>query len=70
MPISGMTPHMGWMGGNINNPARQAAYRAATERVLRRHRNHPSISCGELRATCLVHTVIRLMSALLKRLAS
>jgi hypothetical protein len=43
MPISGMTPHMGWMGGNINNPARQAAYRAATERVLRRHRNHPSI---------------------------
>jgi beta-galactosidase len=43
MPISGMTPHMGWMGGNFNNPTRQAAYRAATERVLRRHRNHPSI---------------------------
>jgi beta-galactosidase len=42
-PISGMTPHMGWMGGNINSPAKQAAYRAATERVLRRYRNHPSI---------------------------
>ncbi|HEX8834912.1 MAG TPA: glycoside hydrolase family 2 TIM barrel-domain containing protein, partial [Abditibacteriaceae bacterium] len=42
-PISGMTPHMGWMGGGINSPAKQAAYRAATERVLRRYRNHPSI---------------------------
>jgi beta-galactosidase len=42
-PISGMTPHMGWMGGNMNSPAKQAAYRVAAERVLRRHRNHPSI---------------------------
>ncbi|HEX8833143.1 MAG TPA: glycoside hydrolase family 2 TIM barrel-domain containing protein, partial [Abditibacteriaceae bacterium] len=42
-PISGMTPHMGWMGNAINSPAKEAAYRAATQRVLRRYRNHPSI---------------------------
>jgi hypothetical protein len=54
---------MGWMGGNINNPARQAAYRAATERLLRRHRNHRRSSCGEHRAICLVHSAIQLMSA-------
>jgi beta-galactosidase len=42
-PISGMMPHMGWMGNNINNLAKQTAYRAAAERVLRRYRNHPSI---------------------------
>jgi beta-galactosidase len=43
MPISGIMPHAGWMGNNINNAARQAAYRAATERNMRRYRNHPSI---------------------------
>jgi beta-galactosidase len=42
-PISGIMPHMGWMGGNINSPAKVAAYRAATERLMRRYRNHPSI---------------------------
>ncbi len=43
MPISGIMPHMGWMGNNINSPAKVAAYRAATERIMRRYRNHPSI---------------------------
>jgi beta-galactosidase len=58
MPISGMTPHMGWMGGNMNNPAKQAAYRAAAERVLRRHRNHPSIimwgTSGNMFGACVI----------------
>lgn len=43
MPISGIMPHMGWMGNAINSPAKVAAYRAATERVARRYRNHPSV---------------------------
>jgi beta-galactosidase len=69
MPISGMTPHMGWMGGNINNPARQAAYRAATERVLRRHRNHPSIIMWGTSGNMFGAYRDPLMSAPLKRLA-
>jgi beta-galactosidase len=42
-PLSGIMPHMGWMGGSINSPAKVAAYRANTERLMRRYRNHPSI---------------------------
>ena len=42
-PISGIMPHMGWMGGNINSPEKMATYRANTERLMRRYRNHPSI---------------------------
>ncbi len=43
MPISGIMPHMGWMGSNINSPKKEAAYRVAAERIMRRYRNHPSI---------------------------
>jgi hypothetical protein len=42
-PISGIMPHMGWLGGNLDSPAKTAGYRAQTERVMRRYRNHPSI---------------------------
>ena len=42
-PISGMMPHMGWMGGNMNSPAKQAAFGAAAARIARRYRNHPSV---------------------------
>ncbi|HEX8550703.1 MAG TPA: hypothetical protein VF681_04020 [Abditibacteriaceae bacterium] len=42
-PISGILPHMGWLGGELDNPAKVANYSAQTERVMRRYRNHPSI---------------------------
>jgi beta-galactosidase len=42
-PISGILPHMGWLGGNLQSPAKAAEYRRQTERVMRRYRNHPSI---------------------------
>ncbi|HEX8834825.1 MAG TPA: glycoside hydrolase family 2 TIM barrel-domain containing protein, partial [Abditibacteriaceae bacterium] len=42
-PISGIMPHMGWMGGNFNTADKQAAFRADAERLMRRYRNHPSI---------------------------
>ncbi len=42
-PISGMMPHMGWMGNNIDTPGETAAYAAAAQRIARRYRNHPSV---------------------------
>jgi beta-galactosidase len=42
-PVSGIMPHMGWLGGELETPERTANYRAQTERVMRRYRNHPSI---------------------------
>lgn len=42
-PVSGILPHMGWAGNNINSPTKLEAYRKATERILKRLRNHPSI---------------------------
>jgi beta-galactosidase len=42
-PISGMMPHMGWMGGNMNSPERVAAFAAGAQRIARRYRNHPSV---------------------------
>ncbi len=42
-PISGVMPHMGWMGSQINSPDKMATYRAKTERLMRRYRNHPSV---------------------------
>lgn len=43
LPLSGIMPHMGWMGGNVNSPSKLASYRATAERLMRRYRNHPSI---------------------------
>jgi beta-galactosidase len=42
-PISGMMPHMGWMGGNMNSPEKVAAFADGSQRIARRYRNHPSI---------------------------
>jgi beta-galactosidase len=42
-PISGMMPHMGWMGGNMNSPEKVAAFAAGSQRIARRYRNHPSV---------------------------
>jgi beta-galactosidase len=43
LPISGLTPHMGWMGGNVDTAEELAAYTHAAGREMKRHRNHPSI---------------------------
>lgn len=42
-PMSGILPHMGWAGSNINSPVKLEAYRKACDRVAKRLRNHPSI---------------------------
>ncbi|HEX8833032.1 MAG TPA: hypothetical protein VF719_02465, partial [Abditibacteriaceae bacterium] len=42
-PISGIMPHMGWMGNSIDTPDRTAAYAAGAQRIARRYRNHPSV---------------------------
>jgi beta-galactosidase len=42
-PISGIMPHMDWMGNALDTPDEVVAYRATAERVARRYRNHPSI---------------------------
>lgn len=42
IPASGILPHMGWMGGNINTPERQAAYLTVMQAAWRKQRNHPS----------------------------
>jgi beta-galactosidase len=42
-PISGIMPHMDWMANALDTPEEVVAYRAATQRVARRYRNHPSI---------------------------
>jgi beta-galactosidase len=42
-PISGIMPHMDWMGNAIDTPDEVVAYQATVERVARRYRNHPSI---------------------------
>ena len=42
-PISGIMPHMDWMGNALDTPAEVVAYQSATERLMRRYRNHPSI---------------------------
>jgi beta-galactosidase len=43
MPISAGMPHAGWMGNGINNPEKEALFPKATQRVLRRFQNNPSI---------------------------
>jgi beta-galactosidase len=42
-PISGVMPHMDWMGNALDTPDEVVAYGATAERVARRYRNHPSI---------------------------
>jgi beta-galactosidase len=42
-PVSGIMPHMDWMANALDSPDEVVAYRAATERIARRYRNHPSI---------------------------
>lgn len=42
-PISGIMPHMGWMGNEFNSPEKVAAYTAGAQRIARRYRNHPSV---------------------------
>jgi beta-galactosidase/beta-glucuronidase len=42
-PISGIMPHMGWMGSEFNLPAKVAAYAVGVQRIARRYRNHPSV---------------------------
>ncbi|HEV7298458.1 MAG TPA: hypothetical protein VGN72_03770 [Tepidisphaeraceae bacterium] len=41
--VSAITANIGWMGGNVNSPAKMAAFQAAAEREMRKYRNHPSI---------------------------
>ncbi len=43
IPITGILPHMDWMGGNYSTPERAAAHESQVRRDLRRYRNHPSI---------------------------
>jgi beta-galactosidase len=43
LPISGLTPHMGWMAMNVDSPAKLAEFQRLSGREMRRHRNHPSI---------------------------
>jgi hypothetical protein len=43
LPITGILPHMGGQGSNVDTPDEQARYMAAAERVMRRYRNHPSL---------------------------
>lgn len=42
-PMSGILPHMGWMGSNINSPQKMETYALSTTRIFKRLRNHPSI---------------------------
>ncbi|HEX8833298.1 MAG TPA: hypothetical protein VF719_03820, partial [Abditibacteriaceae bacterium] len=42
-PISGIMPHMDWMGNALDTPEEVVTYGATAERVARRYRNHPSI---------------------------
>ena len=42
-PISGIMPHMDWMGNALDTPDEVVAYQAMVERIARRYRNHPSI---------------------------
>jgi beta-galactosidase len=41
--ITGLTPHMGWAGANLDTPGELATYTANAARIMRRDRNHPSI---------------------------
>jgi len=43
LPISGIMPHMGWMGSQFDSPEKQAAFAAAAQRDWREGRNHPAI---------------------------
>lgn len=43
IPVTGILPHMDWMGGNYSTPERTAAHELQVRRDLRRYRNHPSI---------------------------
>jgi len=42
-PISGIMPHMDWMGNALSSPEKVVAYDAQVKRLARRYRNHPSI---------------------------
>ena len=42
-PVTGLSPHMDWMGNAINTPEKLARYTDAVRRAMRRDRNHPSI---------------------------
>jgi beta-galactosidase len=42
-PITGILPHMGWMANNVDTPGEEASFLAASARVIRRYRNHPSL---------------------------
>ena len=41
--ITGMMPHMGWMGGEVQSPERLARFTVAVANELRRNQNHPSV---------------------------
>ncbi len=41
--LTGIMPHMGWMGNDINTPEKLAAYAHLCERYRRAFGNHPSI---------------------------
>jgi beta-galactosidase len=43
MLLTGIMPHMGWMGGNVENDAEKAAFTARIPYYLRTQRNHPSV---------------------------
>ncbi|MDQ3813958.1 MAG: beta-galactosidase [Armatimonadota bacterium] len=43
LPISGIMPHMGWMGSQFDTPQKQAAFEANAQRDWREGRNHPAI---------------------------
>jgi beta-galactosidase len=43
IPITGILPHMDWMGNSYSTPERAAAFEAQVRRDLRRYRNHPSV---------------------------
>jgi beta-galactosidase len=42
-PITGILPHMGWMANNVDTPGEETQFLAATRRIVRRFRNHPSL---------------------------
>lgn len=42
-PLTGIMPHMGWMGNNINTPEKLAAYARLCDSYRRKFGNHPSI---------------------------
>ncbi|HEY0008294.1 MAG TPA: hypothetical protein VGB55_06200, partial [Tepidisphaeraceae bacterium] len=41
--LTGLTPHMDWMGNRVNTPEKLARFANNATRVMRRIRNHPSI---------------------------